>query len=116
MSKAWWSGLKKPRYHERKDSRYASRSVKKISRYWEEFAIDFIPFGASPLQINLLKLAFFWGSLMTIFYRRDVLQVVSLEEQEKALDLYRRDIDFALERLHSERRELMKLDAPKPEV
>jgi hypothetical protein len=101
-----WGTLPKTRFRDRKEVRHLARTIKPIPRYWLEFEGDFIPAGTSPAMLNLIKLAFFWGALMTIFYRRDVSLVVPTDRQDAAHDCYRRDIDFTLEKLHAEHRAL----------
>jgi hypothetical protein len=94
------------KFRQRKEAMHSARSVKKISRYWSEFRADFVPPDTPPLVLNLIQLAFYWGALMTLFYRRDVMAVVPVNERDTVMECYRREVDLALYNLHGQRRSM----------
>ena len=99
-----WGNLTKTRYRERKEARRPG--IKTVARYWEEFADDYIPHETPGLVVNLIKLAFFWGALMTVFHRRDLLATLPKDKLATGWDNYKLDVDRAIAKLHEQRKKL----------
>jgi hypothetical protein len=82
-------------------------TLKPIRRYWSEFEADYVPKGLSPIYLNLLKLAFFWGAHMTITYNNTLAySQINPRDHRLVLRRFAGEVDDNLSSLHAERREL----------